>query len=94
MNTRVHVIPGMPTRGSLTGFMRLLRKYCIYSCISRKSLYQFLILEVGVRFTIEIRLTHALRGSVPGGFCKHTHTHDHIHAAFYIFLITMLACDI
>jgi len=48
--------------------MRLVRKYRIYSCISRKIMYQLLTLKVGVR------LTHALRGSVLGGLCKHIPT--------------------
>jgi len=59
--------------------MRLLRKYRIYSCVSRKMLYQSLTLNVGVRLTHEVRFTHALRGNVLDGLCKRIHTHTRAH---------------
>jgi len=45
---------------------RLLRIHCIYSWISRKILHELFILK------IRVWLTHALRGSVLGGLCKHS----------------------
>ena len=53
------------------GFMRHLYKYRIYLCrpIHLKHLYQLFTSKVGVRLTHEIRLAHALRGSVLGGLC-------------------------
>jgi len=65
--------------------MRVFRKYRIYSCINHKILYQVVILKVGVR------LVHALRGSAPGGLCKHMHKRVHLRVfvnfCHYLFVL-------
>ena len=69
LNYIVQVWPTYGSRsacGSLPGFMRLSRKYRFYSCISSTILYWLFTLKVEVQLAHEMRLTHALRGSMLG----------------------------
>ena len=64
---KVTYIPGLAKPrlacGSLPGFMRLLRKYCIYSCLSRRIFYKLFGLKVGVWLVHEMRPAHTLLGA-------------------------------
>jgi len=69
VNYIVQVWPTYASRSSccsLPGLMRLLRKYRFYSRICRKISYWLFTLKVEVQLPHEMRLTHALRGSMLG----------------------------